>query len=137
MWGSSPEQVLKAARPLLTELSDRRERELVSGVGDAVGSGRGAAGLGPVLDALSERRVETLLVQTGTRGHGVRCPGCGMLSISTGPACNGCGVATEPVDDIVEEAVAQTLTQGAQAHVLPEGHALLEKALGVAAAFRF
>ena len=90
-----------------------------------------------MLEALSERRVETLLVQTGTRGYGVRCPGCGTLSISTSPTCAGCGTATEAVDDIVEEAVAQALTQGAATYVLPDGHELLARASGIAAATRF
>ncbi len=137
VWDSSPEQVLKAARTLLTDVAESREQELVQRVSDSVGTGRGATGLGPVLEALSERRVETLLVQTGTRGYGVRCPGCGTLSISTSPTCAGCGTATEAVDDIVEEAVAQALTQGAATYVLPDGHELLARASGIAAATRF
>lgn len=137
VWTSSPDQVLAAARPLLEELERSRDAALLASIGDAIGTGRGAAGIGPVLDALGARRVARLVVATGTRAHGVRCDRCGWLGLSAGGACPVDGTVTTAVDDIVEEAVARALGQGADVHVVPAGAPLLAEHGGIAAALRF
>jgi len=138
VWTASPAQVLQAATPELRRIEQEHDAALLARISDAIGTGKGAAGLGPVLDALNERRVGTIVVATGTRARGVRCGGCGWLAISASGTCGACGTMTDGVDDIVEEAVARALALGASAHVLPRADDdLLSQHDGVVAGLRF
>src|SRR4051794_19726567 len=85
VWNTSSDEVLEAARPVLDELTARRDQELLERVaeGPATG-GRAAAGLDDVLRAIVERRVDTLIVQEGFTAKGTRCPQCGWLGVSAG-----------------------------------------------------
>jgi peptide subunit release factor 1 (eRF1) len=103
---------------LEVEAGVQREREagLVSKLREGVGSGNGAvAGLDPVLGALSERRVATLLVSDGYETEGWRCDTCGLRS--KGPACPTCGAQMHKVTDVVEEAVEEAITQACHVEV--------------------
>ena len=138
VWTASPAQVLHAATPSLTRIEQEQDAALLSTLSDAIGTGKGAGGIGPVLDALNERRVGTIAVATGTQARGVRCGSCGWLAISAAGSCGACGTMTDGVDDIVEEAVARALALGAAAHVLPRvDDDLLSRHGGVVAALRF
>lgn len=137
VWISSPAEVLTAAAPLLSALDREREAALLTAIADAIGTGRGAAGLGAVLEALGERKVARLAVAAGTAARGVRCDRCGWLGLSAGGGCPVDGTVTTAVDDIVEEAVARALGQGADVHVLPADAPLLAEHGGIAAALRF
>ncbi len=137
VWISTPAQVLAAARPLLERLERERDEALLTAIGDAIGTGRGAAGLGQVLDALGEHKVARLAVASGTEARGVRCERCGWLGLSAGGACPVDGTVTTAVEDIVEEAVARALAQGAEVHVLAADAPLPAAHGGIAAALRF
>ena len=80
-------------------------------------AGRAAGGLPGVLAALTEQRVETLLVDEGFRAPGVVCPQCGWLG-TDGASCPADGTATQRCEDIVEEAVERALTTSAGVRVL-------------------
>ena len=89
---STPHQVLAAAQPLFDELERAREAAALERLGE-----RGAQGLEPVLRALNERRVETLLLDVqfagsracsvpsaaGSGPPGERCPADGTPSSSS------------------------------------------------------
>lgn len=137
VWISTPAQVLAAARPLLEQLERERDEALLTAIGDAIGTGRGAAGLGQVLAALGEHKVARLAVAAGTEARGVRCDRCGWLGLSAGGTCPVDGAVTTAVEDIVEEAVARALAQGAEVHVLAADSPLLVAHGGIAAALRF
>lgn len=137
VWTASPAHVLQAAAPTLARIEQEQDAALLSRLSDALGTGKGAGGISAVLDALNERRVGTIAVATGTRARGVRCGSCGWLAISAGGTCAACGTMTDGVDDIIEEAVARALAQGASAHVLPRADDLLSQHDGVVAALRF
>jgi peptide chain release factor subunit 1 len=90
-----------------------RERATLQSLRAEAAAGRQAViGLDPVLAALGDDRVDTLVVPFGVSHKGVRCTVCGRLALD-GERCATCGNPTEPVADIVESAVASALRQGA------------------------
>lgn len=111
-----------AIREAALEIEERVEREkkadLVRRLRDASGSGNGGVvDLGPVLEALSDKRVDTLVLSNGFERAGWRCPECNHLA-TTGPRCPACSATMNQVADIVEEAVEEALGQSAHVEVL-------------------
>jgi peptide chain release factor subunit 1 len=91
-----------------------READLVERMRAEVGSGgRGAAGLEGTLAALSEHRVDVLLVSDGFRAEGWRCDSCLRLA-AIGRRCKSCGGEMLAVDNVVEEAVDLALANSAR-----------------------
>jgi peptide chain release factor subunit 1 len=133
-----PAEVTGAAREVLA--GERRDHE------DAVlqqlrerasenGGARAATGLDAVLEALVERRVETLLLDEGLVAGGVACPRCGWMG-SSGDRCPVDGGALQSQANIVERAVESAVTQSAEVlelHDRPE----LGPLGGIAATLRF
>jgi peptide chain release factor subunit 1 len=112
------DEVLERSLAVEEQLELQSERQTVQRLIASAGAGRGGViGLPDVLNALNESRVETLVVPFGQFADGVRCTNCGGLAVS-GPSCPVCGKPTEPVPDIVEEAVAKALGQGTRVETL-------------------
>lgn len=133
---TSPDDVLAAAATTLREMHAKRDRALLAKVAEGLAaSGRAAAGLAPVLEAVHERRVETLLVHEGFTAAGHRCPRCGRLSVDISGACPVDGAVTEPVGDVVEAAIEDSWTQDAGVRVLQDPD--LEHHGHIAAVLRF
>jgi len=110
---ASETDIAKAAMEVERLVERERETTMVAKLRDAIGSGsKGVSGLGPVLGALSERRVATLLVSNGFAEPGWSYP-CGALAIR-GPKCPLDGQEMERVDDVVSDAVDAALLEGAQ-----------------------
>jgi len=106
------DEVRVAAEAVEAEVERERDAALVERLRGAVATARrGVAGLGATLTALNERRVERLLVSKGFARQGWRCPQSGALA-KVGPTNPANGVTMERVDDVVEEAVEEALTQG-------------------------
>lgn len=117
---ATPEDVGRAAAPLVQRLETHREREaldrLRAGLGAGPG-GRGAAGIEDVLRALVERRVEILLLEPGFAHRGVRCPQCGYLGLE-GEGCPADGTPLEQHPNVVEDAIEAALAQSAEVMVV-------------------
>jgi peptide subunit release factor 1 (eRF1) len=110
--GASHAEVLAAAEAVEAEVGRRVEAEAVERLREAALTGRrGVGGLGATLDALNERRVEQLLVSKHYAEEGWRCPTTGHLALK-GPNHPVHGSAMERVDDVVEDAIEEALTQG-------------------------
>ncbi|HWH96716.1 MAG TPA: hypothetical protein VNT03_22835 [Baekduia sp.] len=137
VWNSNADEVLKSARPVLDELSVRRDEELLERVAEGTATGRGVRGLKDVLAAVHERRVDTLVVQEGFTAKGTRCPQCGWLGVSAGGQCPADGTMTEVVDNIVEAAVGRAFGQDARVRYLPGVDTPLEDQGSIAALLRF
>ncbi|QEC47752.1 hypothetical protein FSW04_09305 [Baekduia soli] len=138
VWNTSADEVLQAAAPVLGELIARRDDELRQRIDEGLGTGgRAASGLGDVLTAVHERRVEVLVVQDGFAAVGIRCPRCGWLGVSAGAQCPADGTMTEPVENVVEAAVAGTFAQDGRVRYLPVDDADLEQKGSIAALLRF
>jgi peptide subunit release factor 1 (eRF1) len=69
-----------------------------------------------VLDALNDRRAERVLVSQGYVEAGWRCRDCGALAL-VGRTCGRCASDMEAIDDIVEEAVEDALSQSARVEI--------------------
>jgi peptide chain release factor subunit 1 len=138
VWNTSADQVLDAARPVLDELTARRDQELLQRIEEGLGmGGRAAAGLEDVLRSVVERRIDTLVVQETFTAKGTRCPQCGWLGVSAGAQCPADGTMTQPVDNIVDAAVACTYGQDARVRYLPMTAEALETKGSIAALLRF
>jgi peptide subunit release factor 1 (eRF1) len=109
--GATPADVQAAAEVVEAEVERLREATLVARLREAAATDRrGVAGLGGTLAALSQHRVERLVVSKGFAQEGWRAPD-GALAI-VGPTHPDSGVAMERVSDVVEDAIEEALTQG-------------------------
>ena len=109
--GASPAEVLAAAEALEADVERTREAALVAKLKEAALTGRrGAGGLADTLAALSQRRVERLVVSKGFAQEGWRAPDGSLWLV--GPTHAGTGDAMDRVEDVVEDAIEQALTQG-------------------------
>jgi peptide subunit release factor 1 (eRF1) len=136
--GSATEaQVREAVDKLVEEDEKRSEREALDRLAAGVGSGgRGAAGLKDTVAALSERRVETLLLDEGFDARGGSCPTCGLLVAGPADRCPADGSELEPVEHMREAIVEAAVAQDAEVIVVRH-HPDLGPLGGVGAVLRF
>ena len=104
-------QVLEAAQEVESQVERAKEAEVVDRLRAAVAAGRrGVAGLAETVDALSDHRVDTLVVSDGFSAPGWRCNGCDRLA-AIGRRCKHCGGEMVEIADLVEDAVEEALAQ--------------------------
>ena len=114
---ASHEQVLAAAQQIEVEVERARQARIVDRLRAAVSAGRrGVAGLADVVEALTEHRVDTLLVSAGYSAPGWRCDDCDRLA-AMGRRCPSCGKDMVEVEDLVEDAVEEALAQQCQVEI--------------------
>ena len=134
---STGEDVQHAAEEVIGAYERKLEKETLDRlVGEKGARGRGATGLEDTLEALSEQRVETLLLQENFDAAGVCCPQCGWLGMSGTALCPADGTATVERDDITDLAVRRALTQSAQVVIVRDDERL-EPLGSIAALLRF
>ena len=135
--GSTDAVICEAALEVEQRVEREKAARLVRRLRDAAGAGNGGvAGLAPVLAALVERRVDTLLVSDGYESPGWRCHTCGHIAVR-GPACPVCPSSSmHKVDDVVEEAVEDALGQSCRVEIVI-GDADLDVLGGIGALLRF
>lgn len=115
---TSPEPVVRdAALSLAADIERKREARLVGEFIAALDAGRGAvAGLKDVLGALSDHRIERLLVSNGYEATGWLCPECRRFA-TVGPTCSSCGADLDHLEDVVEVAIDSALNQSCRVDV--------------------
>jgi peptide chain release factor subunit 1 len=118
---ASPQEVLERSLAAEDAVEAVRERKVAEHVAAEAAAGRHAViGLPGVLGALNEGRVEILVAPIGLSGKGLECPRCGWLATEGGPAsCGSCGGRMDPVEDVVDSAVAAALRQSSHVETLP------------------
>jgi peptide chain release factor subunit 1 len=129
---ATPEQVLQAAQPRFDELEREREAETLERLGE-----RGAWGLGEVLRALNERRVEVLLLDEQFSAAGTQCPECGWLGVAEERRCPADGTELIALADATDAAIELALQQSAAMLALRHDREALGGHGGVAAVLRF
>jgi peptide chain release factor subunit 1 len=129
-------QVRTAVEEIVVKDERRGEEEALERLSDAVGAGRrGVIGLKDTLEALNERRVQTLLLSPVFDGHGRRCPSCGMLVGEDIRRCPADGTNTDAVEHAREAVVEAAIAQDAEVMVLR--HHDDQPPHGIAAILRF
>jgi peptide chain release factor subunit 1 len=116
--GASIEDIRRAAVDVEQRIERETESAAVDRLRDAVGAGgRAVAGLAPVLTALHERRAGQVLVSAGFAESGWRCGSCGALA-TVGRTCPSCSAQMSHLDDVVEDAVEEALSQGIKVDIV-------------------
>jgi hypothetical protein len=131
--GASSLELSQALAEVAAERAAARNDELVRRVTEQAGSAAVAAGLGPVLDALRQRRLATVLAAATMSSPGANCPDCGQLALAL--QCPSCGAATDALDDVVEPTLEEAMRQGATVVLVPDS--ALETVGGVGAVLRY
>jgi hypothetical protein len=139
---SSVADVREALGPVFAGERAAAEARALAELGSRLaGDGAAASGLAPTLDALGQRRVETLVLSLNFAAAGARCRSCGLLYADASGSCPADGDALEPVPDIREAAVEAAVLQDAAVVVIGEGSQPPPSALagggGIAAVLRF
>ena len=137
---ATPDDVRGAAASVLAERREEQLRDALARLKEGLGRGeRAAAGIGPVLEALNERRVEIVLHERARPQPGMVCPQDGFLTAATADAtCPVDGTALEQRDDILEEATEAAVLQDAVVLSLDgHDHPDLGPHGGIAAVLRF
>lgn len=133
---ASEAAIVEAVLDVEEQVERAREQDVVDRVKAAAAAERGGvSGLDATLTALSERRVDTLVVSDGFESEGWRCRSCGVLA-ARGPKCPTCSEGMEKVNDIVEEAVEEALLQSCHVEMCV-GNADLDVAGRIGALLRF
>ncbi len=133
---SSESAIVEAVLEVEEQVEREREQETVERLKAATGANRGGVcGLEDTLTAVAEKRVDTLVVSDGFVAEGWRCGGCGRLA-AKGRTCPVCGKEMAHVDDVVEEAVEESLLQSCHVEVCV-GNADLDVAGRIGALLRF
>lgn len=133
------EEIRGALAKLVLEDEKRCEREALDRLAAGVGSGgRGVGGPEPTLEALNERRVQTLLLEPGFDRAGTRCHSCGLLMLeeSDGGRCPADGGPLEQLEHVREAAIEAALAQGGDVMVVRH-HPDLGPFQGIGAILRF
>ena len=132
---AGPNELLDAVRPLLDEARARSDEEALARFEELRGRGeRSAAGWKQVLDAASDARVDTLLLEEGASPRAWECPQCGRAS-ADGGSCPLDGAKLEERDDAADLALHATLAHGGE--IVRVGAGGLGDAKGVGALLRF
>lgn len=111
------------------------EAAVVERLVEAIPSGGGVGGLDATLEALSEGRVGTLVVQLDLAHPGGVCDRCGRLG-TRASACPTCGSPMREVRDVVEVAVASAYEGGCRVETVTADERL-ERLGGIGALLRF
>ncbi|HET6949646.1 MAG TPA: hypothetical protein VFI47_04675 [Acidimicrobiales bacterium] len=110
-------EVLAAAQRIESQVERAREAKVVARLREAAAAGRrGVAGLGATVEALTEHRVDTLVVSRGFTAPGWRCRTCDTLA-AMGRRCKRCGGEMVEVEDLVEDVIEEALAQSCQVEI--------------------
>jgi peptide chain release factor subunit 1 len=112
-------EIRHALAKLVVEDEKQLEREALDRLAAGVGTGgRGVAGPEATLDALNERRVQTLLLEPGFDRRGARCQSCGLLMLESDGRCPADGGPVEELAHLREAVIEAALAQGAEVMVV-------------------
>jgi peptide subunit release factor 1 (eRF1) len=133
------DEIRGALARLVLDDEKQCEREALDRLAAGVGSGgRGVGGPADTLEALNERRVQTLLLEPGFDRRGARCQTCGLLMLEEpgGGRCPADGGPLEKLEHLREAAIEAAVAQGADVMIVRH-HPDLGPLQGIGAILRF
>jgi peptide chain release factor subunit 1 len=110
-------ELLEIVEPVLAKRRAAREAELVERWREASAKGRGVGGWDAALEAVSDSRVETLLLAERAQADVWRCPSCGRLAANAGE-CPIDGTETVQVENGAEAAIVEALRRGGTTRIV-------------------
>jgi peptide chain release factor subunit 1 len=130
-------RILEELTNIERRVEDETERRLVWQLVDAANSkGLAVLGLNKVLKALRQGAVHMLYVEDGWRTSGVLCRECGYIDLK-GELCPVCNRKTDPVGDVVDDAIEIALRTGSMIeHVNPTAGLADQGHIGAVLRFR-
>lgn len=131
---SSLQEVLERTEACFEEQEAVRESDALERIG---GDARAVSGLEPVLEALNERRVETLVLHRTFSTPGRLCPACGWLGPDGVERCPADGTELMACEDLADAMIELAVQQAADLLPLSHDEDALEERGGVAALLRF
>ena len=116
----SDDELLDRARALREEDERRLELALVSRISELTDAkGRGTLGIDETLKALTEGRVDTLVVAEGVTKAGTACLNCDFFSADGFSQCPACAQSdVEKLPDVIEQAIEYAIANGARVNVV-------------------
>lgn len=119
--GDPADRILKEAQAFERELKKKEEEAVVKRlVGELEKGGRASAGLKDCLASLGRGEVQSFVVTRSFSAPGKSCPRCKLLYTEAVLKCPACDRKTDPVLDVVDEAIEAALGQDAAVrHVNP------------------
>lgn len=120
----TPARVRELAAPLAARWAAQRTERLAGQVLGVTPGGLAATGLHACLAVVNARAAQVLVVPDHGLTPGRQCAQCGALTVSH-RRCPGCGAATLPVPDLVDEMVARTLEDGGEVFPVHDAPAAL------------
>ncbi len=133
---STAAQVLEAISPLLEEAESAHEAELLERWRELAGRGeRATTGWADTLEAVSDGRVDVLLVAAGSNRPVWQCPACGRAAATSGE-CPLDGIPMDEREHGLDVAVHRTLAHGGTVQAVRH-HDDLGPVEGVGALLRF
>jgi peptide subunit release factor 1 (eRF1) len=134
---ANDDEIRGALSKLVLEDEKQCERDALDRLAAGVGSGgRGAGGPEATLEALNERRVQTLLLEPGFDGRAARCQTCGLLMLESDGRCPADGGPLEELEHLRDGAIEAGLAQGADVMIVRH-HPDLGPLQGIGAILRF
>ncbi len=117
----APDAVLKEVQALERAIKATEEESIVKKLaGELEKGGRALSGLKKSLRALNQGEVQTLVVSRFFAAPGKYCPRCDLLYTEDELKCPSCERKTDPVVDVVDEAIEAAMKRdGAVKHISP------------------
>jgi peptide subunit release factor 1 (eRF1) len=130
-------EVLERSLEIVRQADQERELRLVNTVITAAAKGgNGVIRLDDTLSAVSEGRVQTLVVSAGYHAPGYRCQSCSYLTAQALAGCPFCGGSIHEIPDAVELAIQRAMQQGIEVEIV-EKKDQLDAAGGIGALLRY
>jgi len=126
-------KVFEAINNFFTE----RETKLIEKIKhEARSKGLGVYGIEAVFDAITHKQISTLAVKQNFSLPGKKCQNCNWLSVNV-DTCQLCGNPMKQCQDIIEEAINESLIQNADVYVISFDSTSISEIEGIGALLRF
>ncbi|MFA6296673.1 MAG: host attachment protein [Patescibacteria group bacterium] len=129
------EHFLEQSLVVQEKVERQNEKKLVDELNNSLNGQLAVAGLKKVLDAIQERDIKALLVDSKLSTTGKKCPNCDFLGLDE-VVCPYCSFKTEDVKDVVDELVQKAYSHRAKIEFV-ENNEVLAGMGGIGAMLRF